>query len=370
MSNLVSDSKKEITKRDLFYLMLDNIDSDYTELLDHINKPIKILCFFCLEGSARYVSVLFPKAKFYLGLDEEPDYVFLWGTRFYDYNYKYLKIATDFKKPVFIIEDGFLRSIDTWVDTSIDIKWRRCFSFTINSPVLYFDGTRESQLEKMINDRTLIITEEQKTRARRCIDKVINTNLSKYNHQSNITHKIGREGVKKVLVVDQSYGDMSIVKGLANELTFKNMLQSAVMENPDADIIVKIHPDTIAGEDGYYNELTSHDNIFIIKDLINPIYLIKNCDKVYVCTTQLGFEALMCEKEVNVFGMPFYAGWGLTKDRQICERRTHKRSLEELFYIVYIMFTFYVNPEKEERCEIEDTIDYLLKLRQEYNNNP
>jgi capsular polysaccharide export protein len=89
-------------------------------------------------------------------------------------------------------------------------------------------------------------------------------------------------------------------------------------------------------------------------------------DKVYVCSTQFGFEALMCGKEVHVFGMPFYAGWGLTKDRQTCERRTNIRSLEEIFYIAYIMYSYYVNPEKKCRCEIEEAMDYLLNLREEY----
>ena len=74
----------------------------------------------------------------------------------------------------------------------------------------------------------------------------------------------------------------------------------------------------------------------------------------------------MIGKEVHTFGMPFYAGYGLTIDYQKCERRTNKRTLEEIFYITYINYSYYVNPEKEERCEIEEAIDYLIKLRREY----
>ena len=99
---------------------------------------------------------------------------------------------------------------------------------------------------------------------------------------------------------------------------------------------------------------------------INPISLPEIVDKVYVCTSQLGFEALMMGKEVHVFGMPFYAGYGLTIDYQKCERRKNNRTLEEIFYITYINYSYYVNPEKEERCEIEEAIDYLIKLRREY----
>ncbi len=64
---------------------------------------------------------------------------------------------------------------------------------------------------------------------------------------------------------------------------------------------------------------------------------------------------------VNVLG-------GLTQDRQICERRTNTRTLEELFYIAYIMYTYYVNPDRKCRCEIEEAMDYLLNLREEYQN--
>lgn len=159
---------------------------------------------------------------------------------------------------------------------------------------------------------------------------------------------------------------MSILKGLAGDSTFEKMLQAAIEENPDADIIVKTHPDTIAGRGGYYTKLKQKGNIYLQTTPINPISLIEYCDKVYVCTTQFGFEALMCGKEVHTFGMPFYAGWELTIDSQKCARRTNKRTLEEVFYIAYIIYSYYVNPDKNCRCEIEEAMEYLLKLRKEY----
>lgn len=30
------------------------------------------------------------------------------------------------------------------------------------------------------------------------------------------------------------------------------------------------------------------------------------------------------------------------------------------------MYSYYVNPDKKCRCEIEEAMDYLLKLREEY----
>ena len=112
--------------------------------------------------------------------------------------------------------------------------------------------------------------------------------------------------------------------------------------------------------------MQSEKNLYKQTDPINPIALLKKVDKVYVCTSQLGFEALMCGKEVHVFGMPFYAGRGLTQDRLNCPRRTHKRTLEEVFYIAYILYARYVNPATQSRCEIEEAMNYLLALRKEY----
>ena len=269
--------------------------------------------------------------------------------------------------PLLFVGDSFLRSVNTHADKTAMPKYQKGISFTFDDLTCYFDATRPSRMEMMLNDKNLIISDEQKARARRCIDNIVKNHLTKYNSQPIFTPEIGRKGAKKVLVVDQSYGDMSILKGRGSENIFRNMLQAAIDENPDADIIVKTHPDTMTGtKGGYYTGLVAHDNIYTQTDPINPISLIQYVDKVYVCTTQFGFEALMCGKEVHVFGMPFYAGWGLTKDRQVCERRTNKRTLEEMFYIAYIMYTYYVNPEKGCRCEIEEAMDYLLKLRDEY----
>ena len=88
--------------------------------------------------------------------------------------------------------------------------------------------------------------------------------------------------------------------------------------------------------------------------------------ELYDCTSKLRMEALILKKPVHVFGMPFYAGWGLTDDYMTCPRRTHHRSLEELFYVTYIRYSWYVDPRTGRPCEIEDAMDYLLQMREAY----
>ena len=85
-----------------------------------------------------------------------------------------------------------------------------------------------------------------------------------------------------------------------------------------------------------------------------------------MCFSNMGLEALMAGKEVHTFGMPFYAGWGLTIDYKHLDRRTNNRTLEELFYIYCIMYTHWVDPDKGCETTIDAVVDKMIALRKEY----
>lgn len=372
IQNIIDLLKQASTmKEDLFELNLTinaNKQYEFKHLEDFKGTAITDANSLLAEN----LQYLFPQLKF-LEYNQQnlnnADNYFIWGTHSYSRKINIAKKAVFYNKPIYTLEMGFLYSASNFHNLKIENKYRTCISYTIDNVVPYYDARYASNLEQMLNDKNLIITKEQKERARNCINKIIETHLTKYNHQPIFEPNIGRKGAKKVLVVDQSYGDMSISKGWASDFTFQQMLDCAIKENPGADIIVKTHPDTMTSKhSGYYTDLKAHDNIYTQTEPINPISLIKYVDKVYVCTTQFGFEALMCGKEVRVFGMPFYAGWGLSKDEQICERRTNTRSLEEIFYITYILYSHYVNPETKQICELEEAMEYLLNLREEFFN--
>lgn len=290
----------------------------------------------------------------------------MWGTQPFNGNLEIIKKAHYDNNPLLILEGGFLSNIESWSYHNKITPYNQTISFIIDDIAPYYDARKENRLEQMLNDSTLKLTSEQLTRAEKVITKIIENHLTKYNHQPIYTPNIGNKGRKKVLVVDQTYGDMSIVKGCANEKTFEEMLNAAIKENPNADIIIKTHPDVISGAKGYYSSYKEHDNIYLFRQEINPISLLKYVDKVYVCTSQLGFEALLCNKEVHVFGMPFYAGWGITIDKLQNQRRKNKRSLLEIFYFTYIIYTHYVSPITQKKCEIETAIEYLITMREKF----
>jgi capsular polysaccharide export protein len=340
------------------------------EIIKESKRPIIQYSENVLERFAPQLHIIFGKSiqSFkYRNEKMEFDLVCLWGL---SSRYETSKLITEARSknvPILFIEEGFIESIVPYNKTLVDEKFRKDHAIVIDQNGLYINARFESRLEKMIN--SLMINENEILRAKNVIRKIVENKISKYNHQPIIACNIGEAGRKKVLVIDQVWGDQSIIYGMANENTFEEMLNAAIKDNPNADIIVKTHPvtnDTL--RKGHYTELISSNNIYKISYDINPFCLLEYVDKVYVCTSQMGFEALLCGKEVHVFGMPFYAGWGITIDHQVCRRRNRKRTLEEVFYMAYILYTKYVSYKTNTVCEIEEVIDDILELREEYWN--
>lgn len=293
--------------------------------------------------------------------------VFLWGNKEDGYRRWALEIAARDGSEIVYCEDGFVKSADTWANRTAPLRYRRGCSVIFDRKGYYFDGTRETEIEAMLNDATLEVSADERATARRLMKRLVDEKITKYNHQPLTAPAFGRPGRRKVLVVDQSAGDASIRLGMADENTFKAMLEDAVRENPEADVLVKTHPDTLARAcGGYYGQVAGREGLYRVTDPVNPYALLDQVDKVYVCSTQMGFEALLAGKEVHVYGMPFYAGWGVTVDRLSNPRRTRRRDLEELFAIFYLRYTKWVDPVAQRACSMDEALDRILSLRREY----
>lgn len=209
------------------------------------------------------------------------------------------------------------------------------------------------------------------------ISEITGHRITKYNHQPEECKEYGTLGRRKILVVDQSYNDWSIKISGGDERSFDLMLRRAVDDNPDCDILVKVHPDTLARKKisdnrfplGYYENIEERDNVFLVADGVNPYSLLEKVDEVYVYSTQLGFEALLAGKKVHTFGTPFYAGWGLTDDYRDFPHRTRRPSLEEMFYIVYCVYTKWRDPINNKTCGISTALDYIDFIKKDYVEN-
>ncbi len=252
------------------------------------------------------------------------------------------------------LEDGFLRSYGTG-------EHYPPLSLVVDDTGIYYDGTRPSALESLLNSPTDVLAglAQDVARAKALL---LSHRLSKYNHSPALApgalHQ--RDG-RRVLVVDQTAGDLSVTLGSANADTFAAMLAAARAENPDATIYVKTHPEVSSGRKrGYLTWVRDDQRTVVLRQAINPLDLLERMDRVYVVTSQMGFEALLAGKPVTAFGMPWYAGWGVTDDRQACERRTRARSVDELFAAAYFHYARYLNPATRGRGTIFDVIEWLV----------
>ncbi|GAB1659543.1 capsule biosynthesis protein [Mannheimia haemolytica] len=293
--------------------------------------------------------------------NNKPDQVIGWGLR--PLARKAKAYAEKHQLPYIALEDGFLRSL------GLGVKGYPPFSLVYDDVGIYYDTTRPSRLEKLLLEKPLQNEEEIKV-AERALSQILTYQLSKYNHALDFTEKPNSQE-KRVLVIDQTFGDMAVKYGQASESNFNKMLETAISENPEAQIWVKTHPDVLSGKKkGYLTDLPQYaDKVRIITEDVNPASLIKWCEKVYCVTSQMGFEALLLGKKVITFGVPWFAGWGVTDDRNeaiqllVQQNRRKDRSLLQLFYAAYFDYSRYINPNTGEKGSIFDVIDYLYKVK-------
>ncbi|STZ51299.1 capsule polysaccharide modification protein [Neisseria dentiae] len=324
----------------------------------------------------------------------------LWGKKHAKREYW---IRSFLKKPIVYLEDGFLRS------PGLGVAGWPPFSMVVDDLGIYYDTTRPSRLEALVLTADQMPSETLAD-AEKAADLIVAHGLSKYNHAPDFSwdlfqtahsdtmcvpesaygkssgadtkrdtrvkpeydeNKYLRPSEKKVvLVIDQTYGDMAVKFGGADEQTFAQMFQTALAENPDAEIWVKTHPDVLSGKKrGYLTDLPQTENVRLLAADINPLSLLKQVDKVYCVTSQMGFEALLLGKPVSVFGLPWYAGWGVTDDRHTGvaalqqQNRRAPRSLMQLFAAAYLQYSRYINPNTGEAGDIFDVVDYLAAAR-------
>ena len=260
------------------------------------------------------------------------------------------------------IEDGWIRSLKPG-----DGELPR--SLILDRTGIYYDAGTPSDLERLIAQNVADTDAEVRLRAERGIARLRREAISKYNDGPMLDEPaLGlapRNGRRRVLVADQAYGDASVAGGMSDANSFRRMLATARAENPGAEIVVKLHPEVVAGrKPGYLAELcVDLADVHVIATPVNPWSLLEIVDHVYVVSSQLGFEALMAGRSVSCFGAPFYAGWGLTDDRIPIRRRTARPTLEQLFSAAYLDYTAYIDTRSGQRISFEAALDQLVKDR-------
>ena len=221
---------------------------------------------------------------------------------------------------------------------------------------MHYDPAQPSDLEDILSTHPLDDT-ALLNRARACIARLHEAHLTKYTGFDPTT-PCPEPGY--VLVLDQTLDDASVLKSGANRATFLEMLVFAQEEHPGKRVLIKTHPDTMAGHrKGYFTKADVNHNVSLFSDPVSPWTLLEGAAAVYTVSSQLGFEAIFAGHKPRAFGQPFYIGWGLTNDERPVQRRQRKLTRAQLFAGAMLLYPKWYDPYFDRLCDLETAIDTL-----------
>lgn len=327
--------------------------------------------FFCY-GFRRWKSVnlkplisLHPERVFFLNttesikeLNPQPKDIFIvWGAGDYE---EIKAIAKSAGSRFLRIEDGFIRSVGLGSDLI------RPSSIIFDEKGIYFDASKPSDLEDMLNNITF--TDTDLKRAQKIRRQIIKNNITKYNTESHCPLEVASRGKKIIFVPGQVEDDASIKLGAGIVKTNLGLLKAVREANPSAYIFYKPHPDVAArNRKGKVKDFDALMYTDWIEKKSSVISCINAANEVHTMTSLAGFDALLRRKKVVTYGQPFYAGWGLTKDiyqeGEAFKRRTKKLTLDELVAGALNHYPIYYDWDLKGYTTCEATINHLLEER-------
>jgi capsular polysaccharide export protein len=249
------------------------------------------------------------------------------------------------------VEDGFIRS------AGLGARCVPPLSVVVDEQA-HVDPARESGLERILNedmDKALI------ARAAALRARLVAGGIGKYG-AGGVT--VRRDMRRCVLVCGQVEDDRAMLLGGAG-VTNLALLQRARAMEPDAQIIWRPHPDV---EAGLRRGAIPAADLARLADRVErggPLAsLLAQVDVVHVVCSLAGFEALLRGVPVVTHGVPFYAGWGLTRDLgPVPRRRARRLTLDALVAGALVLYPRYVDPVTLLPCEVEVVVGRMEQGR-------
>jgi len=253
------------------------------------------------------------------------------------------------------LEDGFLRSVGLGSDLTNPVSW------VADTRGIYYDATQPSDLENLL--QTIEFPSELLERAKQLQASIVSAGLTKYNVGSDKWQRPDAVACV-ILVPGQVESDASLRYGAPGIHANLELLRAVREANPNAYVLYKPHPDVVAGlrrsGQGEENARKWCDEILVNSDMGE---LLQQVDEVHTLTSLAGFEALMRGKKVTCYGLPFYAGWGVTTDIIPVPRRTRRLSLEMLIAGALILYPIYISHKTGKFTSPENAIAELMSWR-------
>lgn len=264
-----------------------------------------------------------------------------------------------------LLEDAFMRSY-----APQSVSGEQPLGVVLDDQGIYYDARNASRLEQLIADTANNPSANEQGAVIR--SSLRDHKICKYNNFQPMTKTvIDLLSGENVLVIDQTFQDQSIAGALAQDSDFEAMLEAAIDENPQAQVLVKLHPEVMAGKKrGYLKDLAEKFNCILLSDNFNPWDFFEHIKKVYTVSSQLGLDALMAGCQVRCFGQPFYSGWGLTQDEATNERRQgFDPSIDQLVHAAYQQYANYVDPYDRQQSVVLDVIENVGHIRDIHGKN-
>ncbi len=248
-----------------------------------------------------------------------------------------------------LVEDGFLRS------RGLGAELIPPLSLVCDDIGMHYDPSRPSRLEALIS-RAVDLRPEQLRRAEALIRQLVDRGLTKYNLDGAVPDL--PEG-HRILVTGQVEDDASVVRGSPEVRTNAALLARTRAANPGAVILWKPHPDVQAGlRKGDVENADRWADVTL--GGVDMAALLPSVNEVWTLTSLTGFEALLRGCEVVTLGVPFYAGWGLTRDLgPVPARRKARPSLPGLVHAALIDYPRYRDPVTGMACPVEVVAERL-----------
>lgn len=249
--------------------------------------------------------------------------------------------------PLIRVEDGFVRSVGLGSDLVPPS------SVAVDRLGIHYDPGNPSDLEDILAHAEFL--PEVLARAERLREVVLTTGISKYGGEAGHAFPARQPGRTLVLVPGQVEDDMSVQLGGCGLASNLELLRRARALEPDAEIWFRPHPDVDAG---HRKGAIRDDDALRHCDRVvrggGMAQLLDLVDGVHVLTSLTGFEALLRGRDVTCHGIPFYAGWGLTRDLAPPPvRRGRALTLDQLVAAVLIVYPRYLDPATGLPCPPE-----------------
>ncbi|MBL6080921.1 capsule biosynthesis protein [Belnapia sp. T18] len=254
--------------------------------------------------------------------------------------------------PLHWVEDGFLRSVGLGVD------FIPSASLAVDPLVPHYHAGEASTLERILAGGDF--TPPLLARAAALRAAIVAGGVTKYNLRRPTAPLPATPGRRRILVVGQVEDDASIRLGAGRVRTNLALLEAVRREEPEAFIVFRPHPDV---ETGYRRGYVPRRTALRLADAVaaggDIGRLFAEVDALHAITSLAGFEALLRGLEVTVWGRPFYAGWGLTRDREPLPRRGRTLPLDALVAGALILYPRYLDPVTMLPCGPELLLERL-----------